>query len=255
MALVKFFTWSKKPTIKIPRSQNNAVANELDDLNKPLKFPDSPVPAVDDNEKMGHLSKAVCASSSHKRKQARKGLQKPSGKKQKLHDILCDDIGEIDQPLLGMLKKTSAARGKQVQEQSISPSNAGDGSVDEDADVPWKFMVYVQVWSASTTTDKKTGKTSKGPPATITKGPFKSDTAQTFQKFKNEIAKVLPCRPTMLPVSKFEWKFENQAQNAPCKKIADEAGFKALTDAIRVKRTNDNVVVWLYTPKPAKEEE
>ncbi|KAG2064903.1 hypothetical protein BDR04DRAFT_1122238 [Suillus decipiens] len=59
----------------------------------------------------------------------------------------------------------------------------------------------------------------------------------------------------MLPTLKFEWKFKNQAQNAPLKKIADEAGFEALIDAIRVKWTNDNVVVWLYTPKPAKEEE
>ncbi|KAG1718098.1 hypothetical protein EDD22DRAFT_855664 [Suillus occidentalis] len=200
---------------------------------------------------------AFSTSSSCKRKQAGEGLQKPSGKKQKLHDIpLDDDVDdEIDQLLLQKPKKTSAARGKKVRERSISPSNAGDGTADEDADAPRKFTVYVQVWSASTTTDKKSGKTSKGPPATITKGPFKSDTAQTFPKFKCEIAKVLPCRPTMLPVSKFEWKFENQAQNAPRKKIADEAGFEALVDAVRAKRTNDNVVVWLYTPKPLKEEE
>jgi hypothetical protein len=31
----------------------------LDDLNKPLKFPDSPVSAVNNNKKMGHLSEAV----------------------------------------------------------------------------------------------------------------------------------------------------------------------------------------------------
>ncbi|KAG2741765.1 hypothetical protein P692DRAFT_20750369 [Suillus brevipes Sb2] len=206
---------------------------------------------------------AFSTSSSRKRKQAGEGLQKPSGKKQKLHDIpLDDDVDdEIDQLLLQKPKKTSAARGKKVRERSISPSNAGDGTADEDADAPRKFMVYVKVWSASMTTDKKSGKTSKGPPATITKGPFKSDMAQTFPKFKHEIAKVLPCQPTMLPVLKFEWKFENQAQNAPRKKIADEAGFEALVDAVRAKRreslqrTNDNVVVWLYTPKPLKEEE
>lgn len=94
-------------------------------------------------------------------------------------------------------------------------------------------MVYIQVWSAYTTTNKKTGKPSKGPPATITKGLFKSDTAQTFQKFNNEIAKVLPCQPMMLPVSKFEWEFKNQAQNAFRRKIADKAGFEAWIDADR----------------------
>ncbi|KAG0706002.1 hypothetical protein DFH29DRAFT_1077379 [Suillus ampliporus] len=50
---------SKKLTIKIHQNQNNAAVNELDNLDKPLEFPDSPVPAVDDNEKMMHLSKAV----------------------------------------------------------------------------------------------------------------------------------------------------------------------------------------------------
>lgn len=199
---------------------------------------------------------AFSTLSSCKRKQAGKGLQKPSGKKQKLHDIPLDDVDDkIDQLLLQKLKKTSAAWGKKVRERSISPSNAGNGTADEDADAPRKSTVYVQVWSASMTTDKKSGKTSKGPPATITKGSFKSDTAQTFLKFKREITKVLPCWPTMLQVLKFEWKFKIQAQNAPCKKIADEAGFKALVDAVRAKRTNDNDIVWLYTPKPSKEEE
>jgi endonuclease III len=48
----------------------------------------------------------------------------------------------------------------------------------------------------------------------------------------------------MLPVSKFKWKFENP-QNAPCKKIANEAGFEALVDVVMAKQTTDNVVVWL----------
>lgn len=50
---------SKKLTIKIPQNQNNATVNELDDLDKPLEFPDSPIPAVDNSEKMGQLYKAV----------------------------------------------------------------------------------------------------------------------------------------------------------------------------------------------------
>jgi hypothetical protein len=59
----------------------------------------------------------------------------------------------------------------------------------------------------------------------------------------------------MLPVTKFEWKFENQAQSAPRKKIADEAGYEALLDAIKAKRAAENIVIWLYTPKPAKDEQ
>jgi endonuclease III len=77
------------------------------------------------------------------------------------------------------------------------------------------------VWSASTTTEKKLSKA-----------------------FKEAVEEVLPCRPMMLPVSKFKWKFENP-QNAPCKKIANEAGFEALVDVVMAKQTTDNVVVWL----------
>ncbi|KAG2064902.1 hypothetical protein BDR04DRAFT_1162059 [Suillus decipiens] len=50
---------SKKLMIKISWNQSNAAVTELDDLNKPLKFPDSPVPAVGNNENMGHLCEAV----------------------------------------------------------------------------------------------------------------------------------------------------------------------------------------------------
>ncbi|KAG1754915.1 uncharacterized protein EDB91DRAFT_1242136 [Suillus paluster] len=56
-------------------------------------------------------------------------------------------------------------------------------------------------------------------------------------------------------VAKFEWKFENQAQGAPRKKIADEAGYEALLDAVKVKKVSKNIVVWLYTLKPAKDEQ
>jgi hypothetical protein len=36
----------------------------LDNLDKPLEFPDSPVPAVNSNKKMGHLSMAVWSADS-----------------------------------------------------------------------------------------------------------------------------------------------------------------------------------------------
>ncbi|KAG2737688.1 hypothetical protein P692DRAFT_20851782 [Suillus brevipes Sb2] len=81
------------------------------------------------------------------------------------------------------------------------------------------------------------------------------NTSKTFETFKREVVEVLPCRTSMLPVAKFEWKFDNQAQSAPRKKIVNRAGYEALIDAINAKRVADNVVVWVYTPKPAKDEE
>ncbi|KAG1738921.1 uncharacterized protein EDB91DRAFT_1347532 [Suillus paluster] len=197
---------------------------------------------------------------SHKRKQPVDHVSSPKAavKKRKLSGIPLDSDKVINRQPLRKSKKASA-RGKKVCRESIfdslTQSEDSEGMADEDA--PRKFTVYVQVWSASTETQKKTGKAVKAPPlaVTVTRGPFKLDTAQTFLTFKQEVAKALPCRLTMLPVTKFEWKFENQAQSAPRKKIADQAGYEALVDAVSAKWTTDNVVVWLYTPKPAKEEE
>lgn len=145
--------------------------------------------------------------------------------------------------------------GKQKKGKARKDTDRGDPSEDEERDPPRKFTVYVQVW-AEAQAEKKPGKTVKTPNITfISKGPFKMDTSKTFEMFKREVAEVLPCRTSMLPVAKFEWKFDNQAQSAPRKKIANRAGYEALLDAINAKRVVDNVVVWLYTPKPAKDEE
>jgi hypothetical protein len=145
--------------------------------------------------------------------------------------------------------------GKQKKGKARKDTDRDDPSEDEERDPPRKFTVYVQVW-AEAQAEKKPGKTAKTPNITfISKGPFKMDTSKTFEMFKREVAEVLPCRTSMLPVAKFEWKFDNQAQSAPHKKIANRAGYEALLDAINAKRVADNVVVWLYTPKPAKDEE
>lgn len=39
---------------------------------------------------------------------------------------------------------------------------------------------------------------------------------------------------------------------APCQNLLDEAGFEALLDAVKVKCARvENVVVWVYAPKPS----
>ncbi|KAI6025367.1 hypothetical protein BKA83DRAFT_4163406 [Pisolithus microcarpus] len=127
---------------------------------------------------------------------------------------------------------------------------------DADDDVPRTFTVYVQVWSSSAlsrSSNKKSAKVSTVD--VVSKGPFKCTTTDSFASFKSHTAAALPCRLSMLPVSKFEWKFENQAQGAPRKKVADRTGYEALLDAVKARRRHENVVVWLYTPAPKKEEE
>ncbi|KIJ05549.1 hypothetical protein PAXINDRAFT_159008, partial [Paxillus involutus ATCC 200175] len=128
----------------------------------------------------------------------------------------------------------------------------GADDVDEE---PHNFTVYVQVWSPSAP-EKKPGKGGKASTTIfVSKGPFKFDTLQSFARFQIQVARILPCRLASLPISKFEWKFENQAQSAPRKKIATIAGYEALIDAIKAKQATENIVVWLCTPKPTKEED
>ncbi|KAG2070379.1 hypothetical protein BDR04DRAFT_1118414 [Suillus decipiens] len=153
--------------------------------------------------------------------------------------------------ILGGKQKKYTGKGKVRRDTS----DGGNPSEDDEGDPPRRFTVYVQVW-AETPAEKKPGKTSKTPTITfISKGPFKMDMSKSFETFKREVMEVLPCRTSMLPVVKFKWKFDNQAQSAPCKKIANRAGYEALIDAINAKQVANNVVVWLYAPKPAKDDE
>ena len=175
-------------------------------------------------------------------------------------------MGDIDDRSSLLLLMGTVQRAKVVQQQlkqrkkmkgCVDRSEDEDGSAtDTAANEPRQFTVYVQVYTASPDSCKPAGKSAKVPAMKIiSKGPFKCDTAAAFYSFKSRVAKALPCWVSALPVSKFEWKFENQAQGAPRKKVADESGYEALLDAVKAKRLHENVVVWLYTPTPKKVEE
>ena len=107
-------------------------------------------------------------------------------------------------------------------------------------------MVHLQVYQ--TVVEKKPGQGSKSSMATsfVLKGPFSFNTLFSFAKFKMQVSSALSCDISKLPVSKFAWKFEGQSQSAPHKKIANEASFEALLDAIKMKCTTKHVVMLLY---------
>ncbi|KAG1807121.1 uncharacterized protein BJ212DRAFT_1485777 [Suillus subaureus] len=124
----------------------------------------------------------------------------------------------INRMLTGKKKSSVTAKGKgKSTKASVAVS---DTSEDEESDAPRRFTVYVQVWCKIALAEKKLVKGAKASTTIVSWGPFKMDTTRTFQSFKQDIAN-------------FEWKFENQAQSAPCKKIADEAGYEALLDAVK----------------------
>lgn len=146
--------------------------------------------------------------------------------------------------------KTNGA-GKRTKHDEPTIDNLNDEPLDESQ----KFMVHLQVYQ--TVAEKKPGRGGKSSLATsfVSKGPFSFNTQFSFTKFKMQVSSALSCDISKLLVSRFEWKFEGQSQSTPRKKIANEAGFEALLDAIKAKCTTEHVVVLLYMPRPPKEDD
>ncbi|KAG2048593.1 hypothetical protein BDR06DRAFT_975893 [Suillus hirtellus] len=199
------------------------IADVKEPSDEPLEFPESPAPYVDNAERIGHLSEVDWLT-----------------KNPVLED---DDEVEVDQleseqeeePGYGS-DPASVLTFVNTNPESFNPSQKQ------------KSIGYWVVW-AKTPAEKKTDKTSKTPTIMfISKGPFKMNMSKSFETFKREVAEVLPCQTSMLPVAKFEWKFDNQAQSAHHKKIANRAGYEALIDAInanlpKTKRTGILVIL------------
>ncbi|KAG6377371.1 hypothetical protein JVT61DRAFT_15167 [Boletus reticuloceps] len=123
---------------------------------------------------------------------------------------------------------------------------------------PRAFTVYLQVWSTGiTTVPKRPGRAANMTTTTtsVSKGPFKLDTSCSFSMLQRKVANTLPCHEALLPVSQFEWKFDDEPRGAPRKRIADDVGFEALVAAIKKRGTTRNVIVWLHLPTPTQDED
>ncbi|KAI6009511.1 hypothetical protein F5J12DRAFT_934834 [Pisolithus orientalis] len=118
-------------------------------------------------------------------------------------------------------KRTKAAQcepkqRKKTKVQADLSAEEDCSTIDAPVDEPRLFTVYVQVWATSPDSRKPGGKSTKVSVTKITsKGPFKCDTTSAFFSFKSRVAKALSCQVSALPVLKFKWKFENQAQGTP----------------------------------------
>ncbi|KAF8438003.1 hypothetical protein L210DRAFT_3545188 [Boletus edulis BED1] len=72
---------------------------------------------------------------------------------------------------------------------------------------------------------------------------------------QRKVANTLPCHEAFLPVSQFEWKFDDEPRGAPRKRIADDVGFEALVEAVKKRGTTRNVVIRLHLPTPTQYED
>ncbi|KAG1761010.1 hypothetical protein EDD22DRAFT_848069 [Suillus occidentalis] len=247
-------TNSKKVSIKIPAKpvlETAEVGEPTSD--KPLEFPNSPVPHINDAERTGHLSEADWSTKNSVEENDEVEVDKLESEWEEEPDYGSDQLVEITKKDSHAASDTALTFVNKFVGNRFVPQGITDAQVD------WILGGKQKKGKVRKDTDRGDPSEDEERPTEevhcLCPGPFKMDTSKTFEMFECKVVEVLPCQTSMLPVVKFEWKFDNQAQSAPCKKIANRAGYEALLDAINVKRVADNVVVWLYTPKPAKDKE
>lgn len=194
----------------------------------------------------------------------------------------CSVIGNVFDPYIGTMslhfvqyeqhkRKQHTDSPDEASNQSVPPppkkacrrdfvSKAKDKlkfKADADVDVR-TFTVYLQVWSTETITEpkqsSKTAQTTTMKTSDI-KGPFEFDTSRDFDAFRREVASTLACNEDLLPISEFEWEFDNESNWTLRKNLTNSVGFDALVEAVKRARVTNNVVVWLHLPKPGNDEE
>ncbi|KAG1852585.1 hypothetical protein C8R48DRAFT_676094 [Suillus tomentosus] len=224
----------KKPIIRIPARPLNRIAKPVsidDSTDESFEFPDSPAPSVHNGKRVENLSEANWSTENLNKEDDKPKVDELNDRpdkeptygnptaftfvnidstpfnasqshKRNFVPQGCLTNKPIDWILARKQKKT---KGK-ARKFSVRVS---DTSENEEGNAPRKFTVYVQVWS-----EAPMGKGAKVSVMIVLWGPCKMDTAHTFQFFKQDIMK---------------------AQSVPHKKIADEAGYDTLLDAVKAK--------------------
>lgn len=113
-----------------------------------------------------------------------------------------------------------------------------------------KFTVYFDIEGPKDTAASASQGRAPPPPLVIKHGPFFHQTNQSFASFKQSIAATTPCNPNMLLLNTLTWKF-NTPTNAPKHPLPNEAGYKAVLEAVQGKRRNS--VIFLYMQPPKKD--
>jgi hypothetical protein len=115
---------------------------------------------------------------------------------------------------------------------------------DEDNEPPKRFTVYFDIEGPkSATPTAACSKTT--PPLVIKKGPFFHHTNALF---KETIGSLTPCNPNLLVLPSLTWKFDTPA-NGVRRLMPNEVGYEAMLAAVRAKRGECVVFVYMLPPK------
>jgi hypothetical protein len=93
-----------------------------------------------------------------------------------------------------------------------------------------KITAYIHIQAPTSTSCQPSSlrsKSKKDPPQTQIKGPCFFSTNDTYNQFKEIVAKALPCKLKLLPADKMYWKYE-KPMNDPKKPLLNINGYEAI---------------------------
>ena len=166
--------------------------------------------------------------------------------KRKVKEVI-DSGGESEgEPQKKKKKGTRAKMAKKGTKKVVDDNWEIDDNNDEDP--PKKFTVYFDIEGPKVAAASTSRGRAPPPPLVIKRGPFFHQTNQSFASFKQSIAAATPCNPNMLLLNTLTWKFDTPA-NAPKRPLPNEAGYEAVLEAVRGKRGNSVIFLYMLPPK------
>lgn len=113
-----------------------------------------------------------------------------------------------------------------------------------------KITAYIHIQTPAVVQTKGRAKTAESKP--IVKGPCFFTSEDNYEKFKETLAKSIPCKLKLLPIMQMYWRYEKPANDSK-KPLSSAAGFEALKDSL-LDRKKD-FVIFIMIPPPAKDDE
>jgi hypothetical protein len=109
-----------------------------------------------------------------------------------------------------------------------------------------KITIYVEIQAQASWQQQKSSKKAEAKPV-IKKGPSFFTVEDSFDTFKQIVAKAIPCKLKLLPVGNMEWRYE-KPRNDPRKPLTSMEGYKAMTMSLSERKSG--FVVYISIPPP-----
>jgi len=178
----------------------------------------------------------------------KKGKKKPTPRKPADRKSRISESIERDNP-----KEESSGNLKRGIESQVEDSADEETPKKRKVELDTEVTVYVLVEPPAVLIPTTQGSKNVAVPplAPITRGPFFFSPDEDFSAFKAWLAKSLPCKEHLLPITKLQWRYEKPA-NDKKKPIADEAGYSAMKKSLGQRKKD--FVINICMPPPKKDE-